>query len=300
MENLRIGRSMLSSHEKQTASTESAFQMGQPSKLPGNTRYALISGPIPPSFDGWMTSEQARAWLLSDAMPPTRRHKVLMRCPVCASLFTKAPSKLRAQQMACEKLTHSCSNKCMGHMRTSMMTVPLSCDECGKDFTVSRSEHSRRLERGDSSHFCSNACYGKHRSRVFVGERHHNYNRVELTCTQCGKGFLRTQGEARQYRTMKPFCTKTCYTTWLRGRPTQKDTGRGSLRSYPPEFKALRKQMLVEGALCAVCMFPAKDLHHRDEDVENNSPENLIPVCRSCHKRHHVGPPHPLLSPLKR
>ena len=291
---------MRSSPEKSKRTTGSHLTTEQCLRQRASTRYALILGEIPLNFEGWMTSEQARAWLLSDAMPPTRRHKVVMKCPVCGETFSHAPSKLRAQRRSCEELIHTCSNKCMGVMRTWTMTQVLTCQECGKEYRLSKSERARRVARGDTGSFCSNECYGKYRSRTFVGEKHHNYSKVTLVCTHCAKEFLRAEGAAKTYRTTNPFCTKACYAAWLTGRATQKDTGRGSLRSYPPEFKRMRKEMLSKEALCVVCMFPARDLHHRDGDPENNSTQNLVPVCRRCHRRHHEGPPHPALSPLKK
>lgn len=291
---------MPSSPVRQITSSALRSKTVQLSKPLGSTRYALILGEIPLSFDAWMTSEQARAWLLSNSMPQTRRHKLLMECPVCSKLFSKSPSKLRVHLEKCETLTHTCSNACMGVMKTYLGTVELRCDECGGLFRISSSERARRLKRGDKHQFCSCKCSGVFSSKHHVGEAHHNYNRVEIICTHCKKTFLRTKGDTRGYITTNPFCSRACYGEWLVGRPTQKGTGRGSLRSYPPEFKQARAKMRDEGTLCAVCMYPAKELHHRDENIENNEPENLVPVCHRCHVRHHVGPPHPALSVSKK
>lgn len=287
------------SRGKQITTTESPFPTEPALTLLGNTQYALIAPGQDPSSVEWMSSDQAKAWLHSDAMPQTRRHKLLLECPVCKTHFTRSPSKLRDQVDTCKTLTHTCCVTCMGVMRTYLRTVDLSCDECGKQYKVGQAEHARRLVRGDKHHFCSYACSGKALSRTHRGEKHHNYNRVEMTCTHCEKKFLRTEGAAKKYRTMKPFCSRECYGTWLVGRATQKGTGRGGLRSYPPEFKAMRKKLLGPSALCVVCMYPAKDLHHKDENVENNAQGNLALVCRRCHTRHHAGPKHPLLSPSK-
>ena len=288
---------MPSSHEKRPGTTASLCQMEPASAQLGSTLYALILGALPPSFDDWMTSEQARAWLLSEAMPPTRRHKMVMQCPVCSTVFTRSPSSLRAQKDACENLTHTCSNKCMGVMRSHMKRAHLRCDECKKPFSISSAEHARRKERGDKHVFCSKECYGVFRSKSFVGEKHHNYSKVEARCTMCKKTFLRQSSRLSMYRTQNPFCSKVCYHEWQRGRVTQKGTGRASPRSYPSEFKVARAKMLSEKARCVVCMYPAKDLHHKDGNIENNDSSNLAPVCRRCHTRHHAGPPHPLLSP---
>lgn len=299
MVNSHIGASMPSSPEKQKAYSQSPSTQVSVSRQQANTLYALASSDqkADPSTAEWMTCEQARAWLFSDQMPPTRRHVVLMKCPVCGTHFIRSPSKLRAHKDQCERLTHTCSNACMGVMRTEQRTVTLACDVCGVDFSLPRSTYEARLARGNKHHFCSRECNGEYRSKEIVGEKHPRYSKVELTCTQCKKPFLRGYYAAQSFTTKRPFCSQSCYHTWQVGRPTEKDTGRGSLRSYPPEFKLARRKMREEKALCVVCMYPATQLHHKDEDIENNDPQNLAPVCFRCHKRHHASTPHPLLSP---
>lgn len=284
------------SQEEPARSTNSSLKTESSFSQQGNTLYAFVSGKMPQFFDGWMSSERAKAWLLSNELPPTRRHRVVMKCPVCQTIFTRSPSKLRNSLDQCEKMTHTCSPSCMGVMKTHQRTVKLTCEGCGEPFTLSLSEHTRRLKRGDGHHFCSNACYGRHRSQTYVGENHHNYTRKEVVCSHCGKVFLRQESKTKTWVTKTPFCSKGCYHKHLSGRHTQKGTGRGSLRSYPEEFKKLRKEILKE-ALCVVCMYPAKDVHHLDGNPENNLLSNLVPVCRRCHTRHHASTPHPLLLP---
>lgn len=36
---------------------------------------------------------------------------------------------------------------------------------------------------------------------------------------------------------------------------------------------------------CRECAAPAVDRHHRDGDTLNNEPDNVVPLCRSCHMR---------------
>ena len=42
-----------------------------------------------------------------------------------------------------------------------------------------------------------------------------------------------------------------------------------------------------EGKLCYFCLMKAMDIHHIDLNRQNNSSENLIPLCRSCHNKVH-------------
>lgn len=41
--------------------------------------------------------------------------------------------------------------------------------------------------------------------------------------------------------------------------------------------------------LCLNCLAtPFVDFHHKDNDINNNSLENLLPVCKSCHYSFHT------------
>lgn len=61
------------------------------------------------------------------------------------------------------------------------------------------------------------------------------------------------------------------------------------------EFAALRGKALSAGRYqCVYCGFRSKkhiEVHHRDDDHQNNQPENLVSICPMCHAYHHVGEP---------
>lgn len=44
---------------------------------------------------------------------------------------------------------------------------------------------------------------------------------------------------------------------------------------------------------CAMCQREdvPLELHHRDSDFTNNTPPNLVPLCRPCHRKITIGPP---------
>lgn len=48
----------------------------------------------------------------------------------------------------------------------------------------------------------------------------------------------------------------------------------------------LKKYKLL-GQRCQICKQPSKTLHHIDKDNNNDSVDNLMPVCTSCHKELH-------------
>lgn len=62
---------------------------------------------------------------------------------------------------------------------------------------------------------------------------------------------------------------------------------------YPQAFtKPLKKRIKIrDGYICQCCYSgyesASLDVHHIDRDIENNSEENLITVCKSCHRGIH-------------
>lgn len=48
-----------------------------------------------------------------------------------------------------------------------------------------------------------------------------------------------------------------------------------------------KKGFKVHGNTCNRCSEPAVLIHHMDHDRTNNLAENLEPLCKSCHQRHH-------------
>jgi len=45
--------------------------------------------------------------------------------------------------------------------------------------------------------------------------------------------------------------------------------------------------VVQEEILCEACGRPAVDIHHIDNDRQNNDISNLIGLCRKCHERAH-------------
>lgn len=78
-------------------------------------------------------------------------------------------------------------------------------------------------------------------------------------------------------------------------RKTPKSTGRGGqnwwykLKNGIPNFAEGKRYLKSMFKKCQHCKsFPYEETHHIDGDHENNSIENLIAVCRKCHKKLHA------------
>lgn len=77
----------------------------------------------------------------------------------------------------------------------------------------------------------------------------------------------------------RKFCDQVCMGQAFDARPS---------RSVDWSTSHYHARKLVPAGPCATCGKPeAMDVHHRDLDHLNNSLENLVRICRSCHMRHH-------------
>jgi hypothetical protein len=86
------------------------------------------------------------------------------------------------------------------------------------------------------------------------------YEPVKLPCSKCGKKEDRCWLEDYE-------CFECCG------------------RSHPPFFRGIRMQIIDRDKFrCVFCKNNGKiDVHHLDKDVRNNSPRNLITLCKQCH-----------------
>lgn len=106
----------------------------------------------------------------------------------------------------------------------------------------------------------------------------------ERFCAHCGKRMERkrmSNGEivSLLHFNRQKYCDRRCMVqAWLKRElpPTNARNGRA------------RAQHRMSPGPCEVCGSQnAIDVHHRDKDTNNNRPENLQRICRSCHVRIH-------------
>ena len=73
----------------------------------------------------------------------------------------------------------------------------------------------------------------------------------------------------------------------LRGSKSPSWRGGTSFEPYGPEFSEKLKKSIRErdGNTCAICGEPGNQVHHIDYDKRNNSSDNLITLCVSCHSK---------------
>lgn len=106
------------------------------------------------------------------------------------------------------------------------------------------------------------------------------------TCKQCGKQMHRKRMSNGKLESMhdfkrRQFCDQKCMAASFEGR-TRTDTPSWMTAHY-------HARKICPPGPCEVCgKEEATDVHHKNGNWRDNSPENLIRICRSCHiKQHH-------------
>ena len=108
----------------------------------------------------------------------------------------------------------------------------------------------------------------------------------EKYCERCGKKLERRslsngQSEPMYWFLKRRFCSVDC---------ANKTTGEVKLQRPASTAKASRRRArtAMPFAPCAICGKTGyTEVHHKDENPLNNSPENLVRLCKSCHAKQH-------------
>ena len=62
------------------------------------------------------------------------------------------------------------------------------------------------------------------------------------------------------------------------------------MNNYSTSYNQSKKVInLIYTKGCTICYEKAEVIHHKDKNSHNNNPENLLPLCRKCHTKIHIG-----------
>lgn len=211
------------------------------------------------------------------------------------------------------KLCRACYDK------NRTVKIDLTCSRCGKEYQVLKYQHEKAVKNGYVESYCSKECSCRANAEKqksvrcpICGEfvpRGRKYcsdackkiglrNRRDLgnlICPVCGTDF-----RPRSHRTM--YCSMECKNK----AHSQKMQGSGNSHykdglSYLKEFDDIKPFIKKrDNYACQICgekekMVPNKRygvitnlrIHHKDEDITNNTEENLTTLCQECHIRLH-------------
>lgn len=185
-----------------------------------------------------------------------------------------------------------CSQECVRESQRNRVT--LTCPVCGESFDVQEGQKDYRV-------CCSYSCAGKRQSRERVGENHPNYvESVVVECWACGEDIERKPSLINPYE--NHFCDHDCYAEYVSEVQSGENHYKWSPDSdsdYGDGWNEEKRETVRErdDYECQVCGIQQGEINEKlhvhhirkarkfDDDEKRNATENLISLCRSCHKR---------------
>lgn len=138
-----------------------------------------------------------------------------------------------------------------------------NCKICDKEF----------ITRIDRVKFCSRDCSSKAASKP----------KIKFTCSWCKNDVYKKNKELRNSKSGHYFCNREC-------KENAQKLG-GIKEIQPPHYGTAkinyRDFFVLEELYCRRCGYKefscSVQIHHIDENHDNNTQSNLIPLCANCH-----------------
>ncbi len=152
-----------------------------------------------------------------------------------------------------------------------LMEIINKCETCSATFRANIKE----IKRGNGR-FCSLSCSSS-RKRV----------KNNTTCANCGTGVYRNTSKQKGSKSKLFFCSRSCKDS------AQKLGGISEImpKHYGTGKESYRKKFDVSLLECSRCGYNefscAVEIHHKDEDRNNNTIDNLLALCANCHRGLH-------------
>ena len=151
----------------------------------------------------------------------------------------------------------------------------IKCKNCNKDVIKKPSEVKRT-----KNIFCNHKCQGEYSSK-----------RIPCQCAYCGESITKTLSSINRSRSGNMFCDRSCATSFNN---TKYKTGELH-PNYTSGYGSYRSRAIKHyGEHCSKCNYDKiihiLQVHHIDNDRQNNKIENLQVLCPNCHAEIHWGP----------
>lgn len=147
---------------------------------------------------------------------------------------------------------------------------PAICSVCGNEFSTTL-KHYNESNKQKWNLYCSKEC------------RRHKHSQ-KVYCANCGKAVWKTKSMMARSKTGNMYCSKSCAASmnnrlFKYGSNHPRYNG-SQYRKYALDYYPNK---------CCVCGWKEDvrilEVHHKDEDRNNNSIENLIVLCPICHRK---------------
>lgn len=146
--------------------------------------------------------------------------------------------------------------------------IKLRCLDCGYEWNAPAS--SVLYQKGNKYHYCPN-CY---------------VTKEKFTCAYCGKEIFRVPSQVKKNKSGHFYCSLDCGNKHKN--QIRKDSG-----EWDNSLNYRKKALDAYSHKCLVCGWEEDprilEVHHIDEDRENNRVENLCILCPNCHKKITLG-----------
>jgi len=224
---------------------------------------------------------------------PIYKEKIIIKCDYCGLEKEKFPSLIRDQK------NHFCSIKCRGKFLSennkgeshhNFSQVKVKCIIC--EIEILRQKHL--AENVDKKFVCSKECLSILQSKLRSKENNPNYKGGKfIPCEICGKE--KWVLPSRQVKNEDRFCSKECFGEWAKrtnlSSLENNANWRGGISFEPYSFEfntklkdEIRRRDSYTCQICGKLETKRKScVHHIDYNKKNNSEENLIALCTSCH-----------------
>jgi hypothetical protein len=221
------------------------------------------------------TSQNVGSYCSRECYNSARHAKVILTCSYCGVEFTKFKSQVKNGP-------NYCSRACM-YAGFKSRRVTLTCEICQSPFEVK----PNRVGRAKT---CSAECVSKLRARAAAAA---NSRQVKQICAYCKTEFSVSPS---RIESEKLYCSQNCYWADHVGEKSPRWRGgtsdRTTLRLRSPSWKKTANSIRSQrGNVCEVCGYVGSDyklsVHHIVpwEVSQDDSPENLLVVCKSCHPK---------------
>lgn len=200
---------------------------------------------------------------------------MIKQCAKCNKEFNVKPSHAH--------LRKHCSRHCFYSSRFGEYKNPELCSHCGISFFPGeyRKAHSGKV-------FCTMKCYGLSKRK-----------RVEIKCLNCG--ILRDRKASEHRNSVRHFCSQECCVKYFTGK-TRSDVEAKS--GYGAGWRKIAAQARNRDVVCRLCGKTEEengrklDVHHRIPFVDfgyefrilANAENNLMSLCKSCHRWAEANP----------
>lgn len=152
---------------------------------------------------------------------------------------------------------------------TEAETIEITCDNCGQSMIREIAQ-----TKGKDHLFCSEECFWEHRrENAPVGEDHHQYNRVERVCANCGST-LRIKPSVSEERE-RVFCDYECMGQWAAENRTGEQSPRWRGGNVTISCEVCGDEFEVRPAKeenARFCSYECIGIHHREVRSGSDNP----------------------------